>query len=133
MVHTLTRIFRYSTLLFIEIAGKQSPLTTSSNEIAEAVKRDSATMKLITRATFNDSSSMKTIAVMTLDFLPGTFICVSSSISTYYRFANDNWQQAFFIMIMFNWNTGPDGTVVSSYVEQIGVSDLMYEEYELID
>lgn len=63
--------------------------TDSAQGFNVVVQADSkATMKIaaetmsISRAAKRDSASMKTIAVVTLAFLPATFVSVSSSIST---------------------------------------------------
>ncbi|CZR67448.1 uncharacterized protein PAC_17347 [Phialocephala subalpina] len=50
----------------------------------------------IAKATLRDSSSMKTIAAMTLIFLPATFIC------------------SFFSMNFFDWRAGPSEDIVVS-------------------
>ncbi|KAJ9656087.1 hypothetical protein H2201_008659 [Coniosporium apollinis] len=61
-----------------------------------------ATIKLakdsgkIAEATLKDSSSMKTIAAMTLVFLPATFIC------------------SFFSMSFFNWKASPGENITNS-------------------
>lgn len=50
----------------------------------------------IAQAALRESSSMKTVAAMTLIFLPGTFIC------------------SFFSMSFFNWHAGPGESITSS-------------------
>ncbi|MCJ1353429.1 MAG: hypothetical protein MMC33_003415 [Icmadophila ericetorum] len=72
---------------------------TVHNLIAQAdsnsntsIARDS---KAIALASQHDSASMKTIAVLTTAFLPGT------------------WVAAFFAVPLFNWNAGPDEQVLN--------------------
>jgi len=50
-------------------------------KIAEESAQVAKESARIAQATLNDSSSMKTIAVMTLLFLPATFACVSQLLS----------------------------------------------------
>lgn len=57
-------------------------LAMSSAIIAKASKDDSAIMRQIAIETKRDSSAMKTIALLGMFFLPGTFIAVSTSWST---------------------------------------------------
>ncbi|KAL3427652.1 hypothetical protein PVAG01_01161 [Phlyctema vagabunda] len=72
--------------------------TQASMSVAESSRKDNLYMQDIADATLRDSSSMKTIAVLTMVFLPGTFIC------------------SFFSMTMFNWNNQPNEPLVSSYI-----------------
>ncbi|KAL2062433.1 hypothetical protein VTL71DRAFT_6699 [Oculimacula yallundae] len=72
--------------------------TQASMSLAKSSKKDSEYMAEIAAATLRDSSSVKTIAVMTMVFLPGTFIC------------------SFFSMTMFNWNKQPGERLVSPYI-----------------
>jgi Mg2+ and Co2+ transporter CorA len=51
-------------------------LASSSAKIARASKDDSAVMRQIAIETKRDSSAMKTIAVLGMIFLPGTFVAV---------------------------------------------------------
>lgn len=48
----------------------------SSAAIAKSAKEDSAVMRQIALETKRDSSAMKTIAMLTMFFLPGTFVAV---------------------------------------------------------
>lgn len=52
-------------------------LAKSSAAIAKASKEDGAVMRQIALETKKDSSAMKTIAMLTMFFLPGTFVAVS--------------------------------------------------------
>jgi Mg2+ and Co2+ transporter CorA len=52
-------------------------LAETSTIIAEASKEDSAVMRTIALDTQRDSSAMKTISILGMVFLPGTFIAVS--------------------------------------------------------
>lgn len=87
-------------LVNIGIAADSKSLAAASTRdsaamrvIAQATREDSETMKIIAIETKKDSSAMKTIAVLTMFFLPGTFIA------------------AFFAMPLFNWDA-PSGTSV---------------------
>ena len=60
-------------------------------QIAESSRR-------IAEATMSDSASMKTIAILTMVFLPGTAVA------------------SFFSITMFNWNANPGQGVVSGYL-----------------
>ncbi len=60
-------------------------------EIAESSRR-------IAEATMSDSASMKTIAILTMVFLPGTAVA------------------SFFSITMFNWNANPGQGVVNGYI-----------------
>ncbi|KAM5350946.1 hypothetical protein ACJ41O_003669 [Fusarium nematophilum] len=62
----LTEVGNNLTTVSNELAEVGNNLTTVSNELATASKD-------LAKATAKDSSSMKTIAVMTMAFLPGTF------------------------------------------------------------
>ncbi|KFZ16902.1 hypothetical protein V501_02015 [Pseudogymnoascus sp. VKM F-4519 (FW-2642)] len=72
--------------------------TQASLSIAISSRKDNEYMQHIADATLRDSSSMKTIAILTMAFLPGTFIC------------------SFFSMTMFNWNSQPGEPLVSPYI-----------------
>ncbi|CAG8950595.1 hypothetical protein HYFRA_00002804 [Hymenoscyphus fraxineus] len=72
--------------------------THASMSIAISSRKDNEYMQSIADATLRDSSSMKTIALLTMVFLPGTFIC------------------SFFSMTMFNWNSQPGEPLVSPYI-----------------
>lgn len=70
--------------LNLRIAETSSALAATSardsatmKAIAIAAKQDSTTMKTIAIAAKRDSSAMKTIAVLTMVFLPGTFVAVN--------------------------------------------------------
>jgi hypothetical protein len=54
-------------------------LAKTSAGIARSSKDDSAVMREIAEQTKRDSSAMKTIAVLGMFFLPGTFVAVSLS------------------------------------------------------
>jgi hypothetical protein len=56
-------------------------LAKNSAAIAEASSKDSAVMRAIAVETRRDSTAMKTIAVLTMFFLPGTFVAVCSLFS----------------------------------------------------
>jgi hypothetical protein len=43
----------------------------------------------IAEATRKDSAAMRTVAIMTLAFLPGTFLCVSKPTSSFVRYGPD--------------------------------------------
>jgi hypothetical protein len=60
-------------------ADVNNQIATDSKMIAAASKEDSDTMKQIAFETKKDSSAMKTIALLTMFFLPGTFVAVSLS------------------------------------------------------
>ena len=53
-------------------------LAKSSAAMAMASKEDSAVMRQIALETKRDSSAMKTVAMLTMFFLPGTFVAVSA-------------------------------------------------------
>jgi hypothetical protein len=57
-------------------------LAVSSATIAKASKDDSAIMRQIAIETKRDSAAMKTIALLGMFFLPGTFVAVSWSFFT---------------------------------------------------
>ena len=46
-------------------------------QIARLSREDNQLMVQIAKATMRDSSSLKTVAVLTMIFLPATFVCVS--------------------------------------------------------
>ena len=52
-------------------------LAESSAVMAKASKEDSAVMRIIAIEAKKDSSAMKTISILGMFFLPGTFIAVS--------------------------------------------------------
>jgi hypothetical protein len=52
-------------------------LAESSAYLARLSKEDSEVMRAIAVESKKDSSAMKTIAILTMLFLPGTFIAVS--------------------------------------------------------
>jgi hypothetical protein len=56
-------------------------LAKSSEMVAKASKEDSAVMRDIAIEAKRDSSAMKTIAVLGMFFLPGTFVAVSVPVS----------------------------------------------------
>jgi hypothetical protein len=49
----------------------------ASIALAEATKTDAQNTRAIAEITLRDSASLKTIAILTMIFLPGTFLCVS--------------------------------------------------------
>src|ERR1700753_2172183 len=57
-----------------DIAEARKRDSPAMKTIAEATKRDSSAMKTIAEATKRDSSAMKTIAIMTMLFLPATYL-----------------------------------------------------------
>jgi hypothetical protein len=68
------------------LLGYRNDASTSQNSaniatLAEASGNDSKTMLLLTNATKRDSGIMRLIAVITMVYLPGTFMAVSSSFS----------------------------------------------------
>jgi hypothetical protein len=68
----------------------------------------------IAAASKRDSSAMKTIAVVTMVFLPGAYIAVSGSHSfTYYKLVADCQTQTLFSMSMFNWHAKDGDKVLS--------------------
>lgn len=50
---------------------------TASKQLATVSVRDSSVMKTLAAASKQDSSAMKTIALLTMIFLPATFVSVS--------------------------------------------------------
>ncbi|KAK0099413.1 hypothetical protein ONS95_003517 [Cadophora gregata] len=76
--HVQRRTEAFRQLVYQLMAQKDShtniTIATSSAEIAKASKEDSAVMRQIALDTKRDSSAMKTIATLTMFFLPGTFI-----------------------------------------------------------
>jgi len=78
------------------------------NKLNIEVARDS---KSIAAESKRDSSSMKTIAVLTIVFLPGTFVAVKSLQSL--QRATLTLLQALFSMPMFNWQADSGTAVVS--------------------
>ena len=80
-------------------------LATSSQQIAQEARKDNLLNMEIAKATAQvaeetrqDSAAMKTIAVLTLTFLPGTAVA------------------SFFSMTMFQWNPPPGQPVCSPYI-----------------
>lgn len=61
---------------------------------------------------------MKTIAALTLIFLPGTAVAVSSPLPLHpaTRRSRQPRLQSIFSMTMFNWQAGPDEQVTSGYL-----------------
>lgn len=55
--------------------------TQASINIAISSSKDNEYMQNIADATLRDSSSMKTIAILTMVFLPGTFVCVNRKLN----------------------------------------------------
>ncbi|KAF2716507.1 hypothetical protein K431DRAFT_235238 [Polychaeton citri CBS 116435] len=103
------RIKNQSKAIFNFIAQKDNriniQLAESSRRIAEESRRDNLLNLEIAKQTAQvadetrrDGQAMKTIAVLTLVFLPGTAIA------------------SFFSMNMFNWEPGPGEKVVSGYL-----------------
>ncbi|KAL5322616.1 hypothetical protein ACEPPN_010589 [Leptodophora sp. 'Broadleaf-Isolate-01'] len=76
--HVEKRIETYRQLVYQLMAQKDSKtnieLAKSSAAIAKASKEDGAVMRQIALETKKDSSAMKTIAMLTMFFLPGTFV-----------------------------------------------------------
>lgn len=52
-------------------------LAATSTALAKASKEDSEVMRMIAIESKKDSTSMKTIAILGMVFLPGTFVAVS--------------------------------------------------------
>ena len=67
----------------------------------------------IAAVTKDDSFAMRTVAVMSITFLPGTFVAVSAGIDYYHKNA-DPIHQSFFSMSMFNWQASGNDPVLSS-------------------
>jgi hypothetical protein len=61
----------------IEMARVNIELANDTKILARASKEDSAVMRTIVVETKKDSSSMKTIAILGMLFLPSTFLAVS--------------------------------------------------------
>jgi hypothetical protein len=75
-------------------------------------------MRVIAVESKKDSSAMKTIAVLSMLFLPGTFVAVSVSKSfTFLPLPAANACKAIFAMPVFNWdgNGGPISNVGLKY------------------
>ncbi|PVH82445.1 hypothetical protein DL98DRAFT_653191 [Cadophora sp. DSE1049] len=76
--HVEKRIETYRQLIYHLMAQKGSrtnlEVAKSSAAIAKSAKEDSAVMRQIALETKRDSSAMKTIAMLTMFFLPGTFV-----------------------------------------------------------
>lgn len=62
-----------------ELARQSATIAHESTRIAEESARIAKDSYAIAEATRKDSTGMTTIAIMTLVFLPGTFLCVSTS------------------------------------------------------
>lgn len=83
-LHIYNLIAQRDSQLNLRISETSSALAATSAKdsatmkaIAIAAKQDSATMKTIAIETKRDSSAMKAIVVLTMVFLPGTFVAVS--------------------------------------------------------
>ncbi|KAK5167660.1 uncharacterized protein LTR77_007359 [Saxophila tyrrhenica] len=103
------RIKNQSKAIFNFIAQRDNALNIelakSSRKIAEESRRDNLLNIEIAKATAQvaeetrqDSAAMKTIAILTLTFLPGTAVA------------------SFFSMEMFNWRPGPGEQIASPYL-----------------
>lgn len=70
------------------MAQKDSKINIQHSEssaiLARASKEDSQVMRTIAIESKKDSSSMKTMAILTMLFLPGTFLAVSTYTTTIY-------------------------------------------------
>lgn len=69
------RIGTQITVLYNQIAQR----------LAEAARRENVIMTRIAKSSKDDSTAMKTIAILTTVFLPGTFISVGSLIDSSLR------------------------------------------------
>jgi hypothetical protein len=77
-------------------------LALNSAAIAKASKEDSAVMRQIAIETKRDSSAMKTIALLGMIFLPGTFVAVSQL--PLQRHLITDLTLAIFAMPVINWD-----------------------------
>ena len=98
-------------------------LAESSTTIARARKEDSAVMRSMALESKKDSAAMKTIAILGMFFLPGTFVAVGiTSPFPYAPFFLFSYctniaivltcPQAIFAMPVFNWDSIGDHTPV---------------------
>ncbi|KXL45439.1 hypothetical protein M433DRAFT_153566 [Acidomyces richmondensis BFW] len=97
-------------------------LAESNKRIAEESRRDNllnlemaAATAQIAEETRLDSAAMKTIAILTLTFLPGTAVAVSTP-SSIMRHATHPLEQSFFSMTMFQWPFRTQNSIASPYV-----------------
>jgi hypothetical protein len=96
-------------------------IAQSSRRIAEESRRDNLLNIELAKATAQvaeetrqDSAAMKTIAVLTLTFLPGTFIAVSPLLRTPSKPHTNNPSQSFFSMNdAFTFNPEPGAPIAS--------------------
>jgi hypothetical protein len=56
-------------------------LAEDSRKIADATKKDSSVMRVISASSKRDGSSMKILAALTMFFLPATFLAVRLQLS----------------------------------------------------
>ena len=88
------------------------------NLVAQRDNKDNLKMAKISTdiaaVTKDDSFAMRTIAVMSITFLPGTFVAVSVDIEHPPKKNTDLTRQSFFSMSMFNWQASGTEPVLSS-------------------
>ena len=92
-------------------AAQPTNISKVNNLLAQ---HDSRLNLTIAEATKRDSSAMKTIAIVTMLFLPGAYIAVSLHLHTV-GVALWYVSSALFSMNMFNWQGRGDGDVVLRY------------------
>lgn len=68
----------------------------------------------IANTTKDDSFAMRTLAIMSILFLPGTFMAVSALLQSCWNIRSDQ-RQSFFSMNMFNWQAAPGEPIVASH------------------
>lgn len=71
------------------------------------------TSQVVAQAAKDDSTSMRTLALLSTVFLPGTFISVSSRASYMPTLSTDGPHKALFSTTMFDWKAQPGASVVS--------------------
>ena len=87
----------------------------SSAILARASKEDSQVMRTIAIESKKDSSAMKTIAILTMLFLPGTFLAVTSTCTTTPCHIILTYTKAVFAMPFFNWGVDGESVVKSEF------------------
>lgn len=60
------------------------------------------------KATVSDSAAMKTVAFITMTFIPATFVSVSQESFVLFRFCSSTIMQAIFSMSFFNFSPAKD-------------------------
>jgi len=81
----------------IILTAESTKLTAESKKLAEKMKRLAQQTKKLTKRAVKDSSSMKTIAIMTMLFLPGTFFAALFSVPMLKRDSVDIVQRKFWV------------------------------------